>query len=91
MQNVHFSDLARVVADTWQRLQPAERAPYEAAAAQEASRHAANKQAFADMQAQYQSLYVSATVTGAAPRGDPHRACSAEWCGAVWGPVQAHR
>lgn len=65
VQNVHFADLARVVADTWQHLAPGERAPYEEAATQEAACHAAAKQAFADMQAQFQSLYVSATVTGA--------------------------
>ena len=53
-----------MVADTWQQLQALDRAPYEAVALQEAQFHARNKLVFVDMQTEYQSLYLAATVSG---------------------------
>lgn len=71
VQSVQFEDLARVVADTWQQLQPMECAPYEAVALQEAQQHAREKQDFDNMQTEYHTMYMAATAAGGYPPVPP--------------------
>ncbi len=62
---MEFTDLARVVMDTWRQLAPADRAPYEAVAAQEAQQHARVRHMFLELQHEYKALYQDASQTGA--------------------------
>ncbi len=64
VRQVEFTDLARVVMDTWRQLVPAERAPYEAVAAQEALQHSRARHMFLELQHEYKALYQDASKTG---------------------------
>ena len=64
VRHVEFTDLARVVMDTWRQLVPAERAPYEAVAAQEALQHSRAHHMFLELQHEYKALYQDASTTG---------------------------
>ena len=61
---MEFTELARVVMDTWRQLAPADRAPYEAVAAQEAMQHSRVRHMFLELQHEYKALYQEANQTG---------------------------
>ena len=65
VRHVEFADLARVVMDTWRQLAPADRAPYEAVAAQESQQHSRVRHMFLELQHEYKALYQDANQTGA--------------------------
>ena len=67
VRHVEFTDLARVVMDTWRQLVPAERAPYEAVAAQEALQQSRARRMLLELQNEYKALYQDASKTGPLP------------------------
>jgi HMG (high mobility group) box len=66
---VDIADMSRIIAETWRSMLPAEKAPYEAAAAAELAAHQQEKRHHEALQRQWNQLYTKCRQAGVWRRG----------------------
>lgn len=66
-ERIEFKELNKMVGETWRRLTPIEKLPFEEAAQQEYSRFQVEKRRFEDLEIKYAALHRQAQREGKHP------------------------